>query len=60
MVNDAVIISKPYTVDDCAAPKDQQNALSRVRKVLEHERKKIAERTSRPAVATPIGPRKGG
>ena len=60
-MNDAVIISKPYTVDDCVAPKDQQNALSRVRKVLEHERKKIAERAGRPGVATPpVVPKKGG
>ena len=57
VVNDAVIISKPYTVDDCAAPKDQQNALNRVRKVLEYERKKIADRASKPSAG---GPLKGG
>ena len=59
VVNDAVIISKPYTVDSCAAPKDQQNALNRVKKVLEHERKKIADRTGKSSTVT-TGLRKGG
>ena len=59
MINDAVIISKPYTVENCAAPKDQQNALSRVKKVLEHERKKIADRTGKSSTVS-AGLRKGG
>lgn len=60
VVNDAVIISKPYNVEDCSAPKDQQNALKWVKKVLEHERKKLAERAKKPPVTSPTPPRRGG
>ncbi|KAF2835174.1 hypothetical protein M501DRAFT_1020167 [Patellaria atrata CBS 101060] len=72
IVNDAVIISQPYTLDACAAPKDKQNSLVQVKKMLEdyysrrkgpamnaqHGGKVPQQQNSR--VATPIAPRKGG
>lgn len=62
IVNDAVIISKPYTLEDCRAPVDNQKSLPQVRKILENffARKKNPQGTNRPVVATPIAPRKGG
>ncbi|KAI9701815.1 MAG: hypothetical protein M1836_001159 [Candelina mexicana] len=60
VVLDSVIIAPPYRVEDCKAPSNQQAALNRVKKVLEIERKKIADRSNKPAVPLPQGPRKGG
>ena len=61
IVHDAVIISPPYGVEDCKCPKDKQEVLNRVRKVLEGERKKLREKEERDRkAATPVGPRKGG
>lgn len=62
IVNDAVIISKPYTLEDCRASMDNQKSLPHVRKILENffARKKNPQGANRPAVATPIAPRKGG
>ena len=57
MVNDAVLIAKPYRLDDCSAPKDKQDALARVKKVLENERKKLAERAGKSGAGTA---KKGG
>ncbi|OCK83002.1 hypothetical protein K432DRAFT_291987 [Lepidopterella palustris CBS 459.81] len=62
IVNDAVIISKPYTLDDCQAPKDKQQSVPHVKKILENffAKKKAPQVTNRAPVATPIAPRKGG
>ncbi|MCJ1231611.1 hypothetical protein MMC12_008289 [Toensbergia leucococca] len=69
VVLDAVSIASPYRGEDCRAGQGQQGAvLGRVRKVLENERKRLADRTSKPIVpaipAVPTmpsaGPRKGG
>ncbi|KAI9812017.1 MAG: hypothetical protein M1827_004909 [Pycnora praestabilis] len=63
VVLDAVIITPPYRPEDCKAPAGQQTALNRVKKVLDIERKKLAERTNKPAVPTVTpnsGLRKGG
>jgi hypothetical protein len=68
VVMDAVVISSPYRVEDCKAVAGQQaSALARVKKVLENERKRVAERSNKvvPAVPTmPVVPagtqRKGG
>ncbi|KAI9720616.1 MAG: hypothetical protein M1812_002796 [Candelaria pacifica] len=60
VVLDSVMIAPPYRVEDCKTPQNQQAALTRVKKVLEMERKKIADRSNRPAVPLPQGPRKGG
>lgn len=61
IVHEAVIIAPPYRVDDCKGPKDKQETLNRVRKVLEGERRKLKEKEDRErkATATPV-PRKGG
>ena len=59
VVSDAVVIKPPYTLEDCTAPRAQQTALTRVRKVLEKERQKIA-RNGMQSVAVPGSMRKGG
>ena len=61
IVNDAVIIAKPYGPENCTASKDQQNMLVRIKKVLENERRKLAEKSSKTAAVGPAGGvRKGG
>ena len=61
IVHDAVIIPPPYRAEDCKCPKDKQEVLNRVKKVLEGERRKLKEKEERDRkAATPIGPRKGG
>ena len=61
IVNDAVIIAKPYGPENCTAPKDQQNMLVRIKKVLGNERRKLAEKSNKTASAGPAGGvRKGG
>lgn len=61
-MNDTVTIAKPYGVDNCTAPKDQQNALTRVKKVLENEKRKLAEKVTKSGAASPApgAVRKGG
>jgi hypothetical protein len=71
VVNDAVVISAPYGLENCKAPKDKGASLVRVKKILEgfYARKKPQTATSTAAtgpaagrvpVATPVPPRKGG
>lgn len=61
IVHDAVIIPPPYQPENCRAPKDKQEVLIRVKKVLEGERKKIREREEKEKkAATPAGQRLGG
>jgi len=52
VVSDAVVIGPPYEVEDCAAPKESVTALTRVKRVLENEKRKIAERRARGTTAT--------
>ncbi|KAJ9664809.1 hypothetical protein H2201_005030 [Coniosporium apollinis] len=66
IVNDAVMIDKPYTPEACRAPKDavSQQTLVMVKKMLQgHAARKQAAQgqgQGRPGVATPMAPRKGG
>ncbi|KAI4104030.1 MAG: hypothetical protein L6R37_003512 [Teloschistes peruensis] len=68
IVMDSVIISAPYRGEDCKAGHGvQSQTLSRVRKVVDNERRKFADRERKvvvPAVpaipAVHTGPRKGG
>lgn len=76
IVNDAVMISKPYTVDDCKAPADKQQSVPHVKKILEHfyakkrsgagngpqqgQQTQGQAPNPRVSVAMPIAPRKGG
>lgn len=68
IVNDAVMIDKPYTPEACRAPKDavSQQTLVMVKKMLQgHAARKQAAQNQgqsqgRPGVATPMAPRKGG
>lgn len=61
VVNDAVLISPPYTLESAKASAGREQSLAQVRKIMEnyHLRKK-AVGTTRAPVATPIAPRKGG
>ncbi|KAF3394792.1 hypothetical protein DPV78_008492 [Talaromyces pinophilus] len=53
IVADAVVIAKPYRVDDCRALiANDSAALTRVRKVLEMERKKIELRNASAAIGS--------
>ena len=60
VVNDAVLIEPPYTVDNLKAPPGKEQSLASVRRIMDnyHQRKKTA--ATRAPVATPIAPRKGG
>ena len=60
VVNDAVLIQPPYTVDSIKAPAGKEQSVAMVRKIMEQffQRKKAAG--NRASVATPIAPRKGG
>ncbi len=63
VVNDAVLIQSPYTLDDIKAPADKAQSVAHVRKVVEHyyQRKKGGSGGApRAQVAMPIAPRKGG
>ncbi|CAK4034739.1 Hypothetical predicted protein [Lecanosticta acicola] len=58
---EAVIISPPYRSEDCKGQAGKIEQITRVKKVLEGERKKIREREERERkAAAPTGPRKGG
>lgn len=62
-MNDAVRIDSPYGVTDCKAPQDKQKSLEQVKKVLEGyymKKKTTVQKAGRPAVATPMPPKKGG
>lgn len=54
IVDDAVIISSPYTAESCKAPKGKEQSLAHIRRVVEGEKRKIASRGVSPM------PRKGG
>ncbi|KAF1963528.1 hypothetical protein CC80DRAFT_486897 [Byssothecium circinans] len=60
VVNDAVLVQPPYTVDSIKAPAGKEQSVAMVRKIMEQffQRKKAAG--NRASVATPIAPRKGG
>jgi len=62
IVHDAVIIAPPYLPETCKCAKDKQEVLTRVKKVLEGERKKLQSRAEqeRKAAASAAAPRKGG
>lgn len=60
VVNDAVLVQPPYTVESIKAPAGKEQSVAQVRKIMEQffQRKKSAG--NRAPVATPIAPRKGG
>lgn len=64
IVLDAILIGSPYRPEDCKAGAGvQAGVLGRVKKVLEIERKKLADKATKPAVPAIVpagGPRKGG
>lgn len=65
IVNNAVIISPPYRIEDCKAPKGKEASLNQVRKILEGALRKMgankgAGAATPPVSTTPVAPRKGG
>ncbi|KAK7565461.1 anticodon-binding domain-containing protein [Phyllosticta citricarpa] len=64
VINDAVILGPPYTINDLRAGEGKEMTLAHIRKIMEsHLAKKKAvagQQPQRPGVATPIPPRKGG
>lgn len=66
IINDNVIIKEPYGLEDCSAPTGHEKSLERVRRVLENERRKLAEKSTGTATAATRtvlasgAPRKGG
>ncbi|KAK8227269.1 anticodon-binding domain-containing protein [Phyllosticta capitalensis] len=63
VINDAVILGPPYTINDLKAGEGKEMTLAHIRKIMESHlaRKKAAgQQPQRPGVATPIPPRKGG
>ncbi|KAK7533045.1 anticodon-binding domain-containing protein [Phyllosticta citribraziliensis] len=63
VINDAVILGPPYTLNDLKAGEGKEMTLAHIRKIMEsHLAKKKASggQPQRPGVATPIPPRKGG
>jgi hypothetical protein len=63
VVNDAVLIQPPYTLENIKAPADKAQSEVHVRKVVEnyYARKKSGNAGApRAPVAMPIAPRKGG
>ncbi|KAK3208003.1 hypothetical protein GRF29_96g1143913 [Pseudopithomyces chartarum] len=61
VVNDAVLIEPPYTIDNLKVLPGKEQSLASVRRIMDqyHQRKKNAA-PARAPVATPIAPRKGG
>ncbi|KAF2268468.1 hypothetical protein CC78DRAFT_529919 [Lojkania enalia] len=62
IVNEAVIIDPPYTIDHCRASAGKEQSKAHVLKILDnyYQRKKAVAGSNRAPVATPIAPRKGG
>ncbi|KAF2195256.1 hypothetical protein K469DRAFT_6416 [Zopfia rhizophila CBS 207.26] len=62
IINDAVLLAPPYTLNDLRADEDKAQSKAHIRKILEnyYQRKKASQGTGRAPVATPIAPRKGG
>ncbi|KAF2106300.1 anticodon-binding domain-containing protein [Lophiotrema nucula] len=62
IVNDAVIIESPYAIENARAATGKDQSLAHIKKIMEsyYQRKKTTAPSNRPAVATPIAPRKGG
>jgi len=65
VVNDSVLIEVPYKAENVKGPKDKQNAVVQIKKVLEgyYQKKKITpsqQPVVRPAPVVPMGQRKGG
>lgn len=62
IVSENVIISSPYRPEDCKAGKNHQDALGRVKRMLEGEKKKVLQEKERVGGGgtPPTGPRKGG
>ncbi|EKG21241.1 hypothetical protein MPH_01433 [Macrophomina phaseolina MS6] len=63
IVNEAVMLGPPYTVNDLKAAEGKERNVEQIRKIMEgHAARKRQQQggANKPGVATPIPPRKGG
>ncbi|KAF1973375.1 hypothetical protein BU23DRAFT_464965 [Bimuria novae-zelandiae CBS 107.79] len=60
IVNDAVIIDPPYTLENLSAPPGKEQSVAMVRKILDNYYSRKTNAGARAPVTTPIAPRKGG
>ncbi|KAF2147412.1 uncharacterized protein K452DRAFT_240854 [Aplosporella prunicola CBS 121167] len=63
VINDAVILGPPYTINDLKAEQGKERNVEQIRKIMDSffARKKAAQQGgNRPGVVTPIAPKKGG
>ncbi|KAF9696318.1 hypothetical protein EKO04_005259 [Ascochyta lentis] len=62
VVNDAVLIQPPYTLDSIRAPAGKEQSAAQVKKIIEryYQQKRTTGGATKAPIATPIAPRKGG
>lgn len=62
IINDAVLLGPPYTVSDLKAAEGKERNIDHIKRIMEGylAKKRNAQGSNRPGVATPIPPRKGG
>lgn len=62
VVNDAVLVQPPYTLDSIRAPPGKEQSVMQLKKIMEryYQQKKATGGATKAPVATPIAPRKGG
>lgn len=60
VVNDALLVHPPYTIENLQAPAGKEQSLAHVRKIMQAHFQRKNSAGNRAPVATPIAPRKGG
>lgn len=61
VADDKVLICSPYRPEDCKGRQEEPGNVTRIKRIVEGERKKLKEKEDRERkAATPTGPRKGG
>lgn len=62
VVNDAVLIQPPYTLESIRAPAGKEQSVNMVKKIIEryYSQKRTTGGATKVPVATPVAPRKGG
>lgn len=61
VADEKVIICSPYRPEDCKGQANDPANITRIKRILEGERKKLKEKEDKDRkAATPTGPRKGG
>ncbi|KZM25337.1 uncharacterized protein EKO05_0000509 [Ascochyta rabiei] len=62
VVNDAVLVQPPYTLDSIRAPAGKEQSAAQVKKIIEryYQQKRATDGATKAPITTPIAPRKGG